>query len=82
MNPETIVEMLFEKPFVPLLVSTNDGKERVIAHPELALVGESFLVITMKPKDKPDAPLPDRGCFCALANITSIEPAENMEVSS
>ncbi|MCG8584926.1 MAG: hypothetical protein MI757_09465 [Pirellulales bacterium] len=74
MNSQTIIEMLAERPFVPLLVSTNDGKERIIAHPELAIVGDGFLVITMKPN--PEAELPDRGCFCALANITSIEPAD------
>jgi hypothetical protein len=70
-SPSTIVELLSERPFVPLIVATNDGRERIIAHPELAILGRDFLMIAMKSNGDD---LPDRGCFCALSNIASIEP--------
>ena len=72
MNSSTVIELLSNRPFIPLVVSTNDGRQRKINHPELAIVGKDFLMIALKPEN---ADLPEAGCFCSLANITSIEPA-------
>ena len=72
MNSSTVIELLSNRPFVPLVVSTNDGRQRKINHPELAIVGQDFLMIALKSED---AELPETGCFCSLSNITSIELA-------
>jgi hypothetical protein len=45
MNAQELVELLEERPFVPLRVPLADGRVREIRHPEMALVSKDHIAI-------------------------------------
>lgn len=65
MNPETIRELLAQRPFLPFQVRLSSGDAHDVRHSECAVVTKSRLVIVM--------PETDRVIVCALLFITSVE---------
>lgn len=45
MNTEQLIELLSERPFVPMRLRMSNGRTHEIRHPELAIVGEGIVAI-------------------------------------
>ena len=72
MTAEELIELLEERPFVPLRLHLADGRVREIRHPEMAIVGESLVVIGVPREDASRGPV--RVTFCSIPNIVEVEP--------
>jgi hypothetical protein len=74
MTAEHLIELLEERPFVPLRLHLADGRIREIRHPEMALVSESLVAIGV-PRDD-ESKIAARFTFCSVPNIVEVEPFE------
>ena len=74
MTAEELIELLEERPFVPLRLHLADGRMREIRHPEMAIVGESLVVIGVPREEESKGPV--RVTFCSIPNIVEVEPFE------
>ena len=72
MDQESLVEMLEDRPFVPLRLSMSNGKEYEIRHREMVFVAPTFATIAISHEGH--GPRIDRVVHCALAHINSVEP--------
>jgi len=45
MKPEEFIELLEERPFVPLLLHMSNGRIHEVRHPEMAIVGEDVVAL-------------------------------------
>lgn len=45
MKAEELIELLAERPFVPLRLRLSNGRTHEIRHPEMAIVGEDVIAI-------------------------------------
>ena len=45
MKPEDLIELLEERPFVPLRFHLSKGRTHEIRHPEMAIVGEDVVAL-------------------------------------
>ena len=71
MNPETIAEMLLDRPFQPFEIHVSDGRSFEIRHPELAVVSRDHVYIGIPSKTPGVA---DRSHLLSIRNITSASP--------
>ena len=72
MFAEELLELLEERPFVPLRLHLADGRVREIRHPEMALVSETHVAIGV-PRDE-ESKVALRFTFCSIPNIVEVEP--------
>ncbi len=72
MTQEDLIEILEERPFVPVRLHLSNGREHVIRHPELAIVGQHIVAIGSPREDNPE--LAGRITHCALSHIAEVEP--------
>jgi len=69
-----VLERLNQRPFTPFRIHTSGGRVHEIRHPELAMVGPSFVLIGQPPQQYSLAGAIDRFIEVALMHITEIEP--------
>jgi len=50
MTPEELIEILAERPFVPLLLHMSNSRTHEVRHPENLLVGEEVVAISIPKK--------------------------------
>ena len=74
MTAEDLIELLEERPFMPLRLHLADGRKREIRHPEMAIVTESLVVIGV-PRDD-ESKLALHFTFCSIPYIVEAEPFE------
>jgi len=72
MNQSDLIEILSERPFVPIRLHLSNGREHIINHPELAIVGEHIVAIGLPREDKPE--LAGRITHFALNHVVEAEP--------
>jgi hypothetical protein len=72
MTAEELIELLEERPYVPLRLHLADGRVREIRHPEMALVSESLVAIGVPADDESKPAI--RMTFCSVPNIVEVEP--------
>jgi hypothetical protein len=71
MKAEDLIEMLEERPFVPLLLHLSNGRTHEIRHPEMAIVSEELVTIGLPLSE--ESLLADRVSFCATSHIVEAE---------
>lgn len=76
MNPERILDHLRREPFRPIRICLSDGSSYEVAHPELALVTRSEVVIALP---QAEGELPERSVFCDPRHVMRIEAAGGAE---
>jgi len=74
MTPEELIEILAERPFVPLLLHMSNGRTHEVRHPENILVGEEVVAISI-PKKGRVYPLIR---MVSLPHINEIEPVSSV----
>ncbi|MEM6330111.1 MAG: hypothetical protein AAF790_07675 [Planctomycetota bacterium] len=67
MKPESLIELLAERPFRPLLLRLSDGRSHEVRHPELAIVGEDFVTIGI-PRDE-ESKVAVKLTHCTLSHL-------------
>jgi hypothetical protein len=72
MTPESLIELLEERPFVPLRLHLSDGRKHDIRHPEMAIVSNEVVAVGLPSSDNPA--IADRVTNCATFHIVEIEP--------
>ncbi len=71
MRPNDIRAQLRKQPFEPIRLYVSDGATYDVRHPEMALVGQTEVIIAIKVgKDE----LPAKFAFVDPVHITRIEP--------
>lgn len=70
MTSEEIIELLEERPFVPLRVHMSNGRTHEIRHPELAIVGEDVMALGIE-REESERP---RLRFVSITHINEVEP--------
>ena len=73
MRPEDVKAELRRQPFVPLLFRLSNGREYVVRHPDLVLVGRSSLNIGTPAPDLPDG-VYDHYDIVSLLQLAQIVP--------
>jgi hypothetical protein len=69
MKPEELVELLAERPFVPLRLHMSNGRMHEVRHPENAIVGEGVVALGVP---QPDSEFP-RIRLVSLHHINEVE---------
>lgn len=69
MKPEEFIELLEERPFVPLRLHMSNGRTHEVRHPEMAIVGEDVVAFGIEREDS-DYP---RIRLVSLPHINEIE---------
>jgi hypothetical protein len=72
MTAQDLIELLEERPFKPLRLHLADGRVREIRHPEMAMVGETDIVIGV-PRDE-HSKVAMKFTHCSIPNIVEVEP--------
>ena len=69
MKKDTLVEILSERPFVPIRLHMSNGRNHDIVHPELAIVGDYEVAIGYETDD-------GRRMIkmCAIEHVNEAEP--------
>ena len=74
MTAEDLIELLEERPFVPLRLRLDDGRSYEIRHPEMAIVSTTFVAIGL-PRSI-GSRVAERITHCSLAHVMKAEPLE------
>jgi hypothetical protein len=77
MRPEGIRMLLRRQPFRPLRITLTDGRTYDVLHPELALLGRSYMEVGLPKQEDPDN-IADRLITISLLHIMQIEPLESV----
>jgi hypothetical protein len=77
MRPDDIRGFLTARPFQPVRISLTDGRTYDVLHPELALVGRSFVAVGLARPGDPEA-VADRMVTLSLLHIMQIEALESV----
>ena len=72
MKAEDLVEILEERPFVPLRLCLSNGRSHEIRHPEMVIVSPDVVVIGMRGDN--GSKLAERVRWCSTAHIVEVEP--------
>lgn len=70
MTPEELIEVLAERPFIPLRLHMSNGRTHEVRHPENAIVGEGVVALSV-PQDGKEYPLIR---LISLPHINEVEP--------
>ncbi len=76
MTQEDLIEILAERPFIPLRLHLSSGRTHVIRHPELAIVAENLVAIGL-PRDE-ESNIAERITHCSLAGVIEVEPLNEL----
>jgi hypothetical protein len=68
MKPEELIEILSERPFVPVRIFLSNGRTHDIRHPEMAIIGEEVMALGVA---RDDSPWP-RIRFVSIPHITEV----------
>jgi len=74
MRQDELIEILEERPFVPLRLHLSSGRTHVIRHPEMAIVGSYIVAIGIPGSGDPHRA--DRITHCSLDHIVEVEPVD------
>lgn len=74
MTAEDLIELLEERPFVPLRLHLDDGRSYEIRHPEMAIVSTSLVAIGLPRSGS--SRVAERITHCSLAHVVEAEPIE------
>ena len=77
MRPDDIRGFLTIRPFQPFRITLADGRTYDVLHPELALVGRSFVAVGLARPGDPEA-VADRLVTISLLHIMQIEPVDSI----
>ncbi len=69
MKPEDLIELLEERPFVPLQLHMSNGRKHQVRHPEMAIVGEDIVALGVATEES-EYP---RIRLVSLAHINEVE---------
>jgi hypothetical protein len=72
MPPSEVLRMLQARPFTPFRLRLSTGTSYDILHPEMCLVGRTFLHIGLP--DNPREPVAERVASVALIHVVEIIP--------
>ena len=72
MNAEDIIEVLAERPFVPVRLRLVDGRFHEIRHPEQAVVTRHTIAIAMG--GDTDSGVAERIRLCSTEHVVEVEP--------
>ena len=70
-NPDTIVELLYGRPFQPFEIHVSDGRKFEVRHPEFAMVSRVHVVVGIPGGDHG---VVEKTHLVSLRNITSTSP--------
>ena len=74
MRSEELRDHLRKRPFRPLRLILTDGRTFEVRHPELAVVGQSTVAVSLARRGDPE-PLHDRLATIPLVDVLRVEPA-------
>lgn len=77
MRPEDVREFLRRQPFRPFRLTLTDGRTYDIMHPDLAMVGRSWVQVGLARPGDPEN-IAERLIFVSLLDIMQIEPLESV----
>ncbi len=72
MPPSEVLRLIQQRPFVPFRIRLSNGETYDILHPELCIVGRTFLQIGLP--DYPPEPLAARIATVALSHVAELIP--------
>jgi hypothetical protein len=72
MTAEDLIELLEERPFIPLRLHLDDGRVHEIRHPEMAIVGDTIVAIGIPRTDDPRRAT--KITHCSIPHIVEAEP--------
>jgi len=75
MTPDDLIELLEERPFVPLRIHLSNGRTHEIRHPEMAIVGQDVVAIGVGGSD-------DERPRIRLVSISHINEVEAVSADS
>lgn len=73
MKADDLIELLEERPFVPLVLHMSNGRRHEVRHPEMAIVGEDIVALGV-PTEGSEFP---RISLVPLAHINEVEQASS-----
>ncbi len=79
MTAEDLIELLEERPFVPMRLHLDDGRFHDIRHPEMAIVTPTLVAIGLSQSN--GTRLVERVRLCSIAHIVEAEPIEHARQS-
>jgi len=77
MRPEDVREFLRRQPFRPFRLTLTDGRTYDIMHPDLAMVGRSWVQVGLARPGDPEN-IAERLISVSLLDIMQIEPLESV----
>ena len=77
MRPEDVREFLRRQPFRPFRLTLTDGRTYDVMHPELAMVGRSWVQVGLARSGDPEN-IAERLISISLLHIMQIEPLESV----
>ena len=77
MRPEGVREFLRRQPFRPFRLTLTDGRTYDVMHPELAMVGRSWVQVGLARPGDPEN-IAERLISVSLLDIMQIEPLESV----
>ena len=77
MSAEDLIELLEERPFIPLRVRLDDGHYYEIRHPEMAIVSPTTVAIGISKGI--GSRIAERITHCSIAHIVEAEPLDDLK---
>ncbi len=77
MRPEDVREFLRRRPFRPFRLTLTDGRTYDVMHPDLAMVGRSWVQVGLARPGDPEI-IAERLISISLLDIMQIEPLESV----
>lgn len=74
MTAEDLVELLEDRPFVPLRLRLDDRRSYEIRHPQMAIVSETLVAIGLSRGN--GSRIAERITHCSLDHVVEAEPME------
>jgi hypothetical protein len=79
MTSEDLIELLEERPFVPVRLHLDNGRFHDIRHPEMAIVTPTLVAIGFSQSD--GSRIVERVRLCSISHIVEAEPIEQARSS-
>ena len=77
MKAEYLIELLADRPFIPIRLHLSNGRIHEIRHPEMVIVSDQIVAIGL-PRDD-GSKLAARITHCSTAHIVEAEPVAAVE---
>ena len=72
MTAEDLIELLEDRPFIPLRLRLDDGRHYDIRHPAMAIVTPTIVAVGVPAKK--GSKIAQRITHCSIARIVEVEP--------